>query len=291
VRALILRVAATLSVVAVAGATEGQQKGGQAELDTLLSRVAGRVEDYFARAQSIVCRETVRLQPLGRDLTLTSGHVRQLVYELRVAWEASDDGAAPEPKVQRELLTVDGRPPKENDRDACMDPKSISPEPLGMLMRSKQPEYVFSLRGPAKVDGRAGVALDYKSRVAGKAEVTWKGDCVSIDLPGRTRGRIWVDAQSADVLRYDESLTGMYEFNIPRDKQLSNGPQSMIVERADLSIRYKPVVFHDPEETVLLPESIQTLQIVRNGGSPQLRISQTFANYKRFLTGGRLVKN
>jgi hypothetical protein len=286
-----LRVAATLSLVAAAGATEGQQKPGQAELDPLLSRVAERVEEYFARAQSIVCRETVRLQPLGHDLSLTNGHVRQLVYELRVAWEAADDGAAPEPKVQRQLLTVDGRPPKENDRDACMDPKSISPEPLAILLRNKQPEYVFSLRGPAKTDGRASIALDYKPRVVGKAEVTWKGDCVSIDLPGRTHGRIWVDAQSGDVLRYDESLTGMYEFDVPRDKQLMSGPQSMIVERADSSVRYKPVVFHDPEETLLLPESIQSLQIVRNSGAPQMRISQTFANYKRFLTGGRLVKN
>ncbi len=167
VRALILRVAATLCATAVAGVTHGQQKPGQAEVDALLARVADRVEQYFARAQSIVCQETVRLQPLGRDLMLTSGHVRQLVYELRVAWDAAEDGSAPEPKVQRQLLTIDGRPPKEpkdNDINACMDPKPVSPEPLAMLLRSKQPDFEFTIHGTGKTDGRRSIALDYKSR-------------------------------------------------------------------------------------------------------------------------------
>jgi hypothetical protein len=291
VRALILRVSATLSAIAVAGVTHGQQKPGQSDVDALLSRVASRVEQYFARAQSIVCQETVRLQPLGRDLTLTSGHVRQLVYELRVAWDASEDGVVPEPKVHRELLSVDGHPPKENDKNACMDPKPVSPEPLAMLLPNRQPDFEFNLRGSGKTDGRNSISLDYKSRVRGVDQVTWKGDCVSVELPGRTRGRIWIDAASGDVLRLDESLTGMYEFDVPRSKQIFNGPQSMIIERADSSTRYKPVAFHDPEEIVLLPESIQTLQIVRNSGEPQMRISQTFANYRRFLTGGRVVKD
>lgn len=282
--------AATISTIAVAGVALAQQKPGQPDLDALLARVADRVEHYFARAQSIVCQETVRLQPLRHDFGAADGHVRQLVYELRVAWDAAEDGGAPEPKVQRELLTVDGRPPRENDRDACMDPKSISPEPLAMLLPNNQLEYVFSVHGDGKIDGHPSIVLDYKSRVVGRANVAWKGDCVSIDLPGRTRGRLWIDQASGDVLRYDEGLTGMFEFDVPRSKQIFNGPQSMIVERADSSIRYKPVAFHDPEETVLLPESIQSLQVIRNSGAPQMRITQTFTNYRRFLTGGRIIK-
>jgi hypothetical protein len=291
VRALTLRMALTVSAVAVAAVTHGQQKPGQPDVDALLARVADRVERYFARAQSIVCNETVRLQPLGRDLTFTGGHVRQLVYELRVAWNAADDGSVPDPKVQRQLLTVDGRPPRDNDKDTCMDPKPVSPEPLGMLLRNKQPDYIFSIRGTGKTDGRASVTLDYKSRVVGKAEVTWKNDCVSIELPGRSRGRFWIDAATADVLRYDESLVGLFEFDVPRNKQIFNGPQSMVIERADTSTRYRPVAFHEPEETVLLPESISSLQVIRNSGEPQMRITQTFSNYRRFLTGGRVIKD
>jgi len=224
-------VAATISTIAVAGVALAQQKPGQPDLDALLARVADRVEHYFARAQSIVCQETVRLQPLRHDFGAADGHVRQLVYELRVAWDAAEDGGAPEPKVQRELLTVDGRPPRENDRDACMDPKSISPEPLAMLLPNNQPEYVFSVHGDGKIDGHPSIVLDYKSRVVGRANVAWKGDCVSIDLPGRTRGRLWIDQASGDVLRYDEGLTGMFEFDVPRSKQIFNGPQSIDLPR------------------------------------------------------------
>ena len=50
---------------------------------------AQRVEQYYARARSIVCEEVVRLEPLGSDLLSDGSHVRRLVYELRVAWDAA----------------------------------------------------------------------------------------------------------------------------------------------------------------------------------------------------------
>ena len=39
------------------------------DLTALLTRVGQRVEQYYVRAQSIVARETVRIQPLGPDLS------------------------------------------------------------------------------------------------------------------------------------------------------------------------------------------------------------------------------
>ena len=60
------------------------------------------------------------------------------------------------------------------------------------------------------------------------------------------------------------------------------------MERADSSVRYRAVAFHDPEEIVLLPESIELLTIFRNAQS--YRISQTFSEYKRFMTAGRIVR-
>jgi hypothetical protein len=66
------------------------------------------------------------------------------------------------------------------------------------------------------------------------------------------------------------------------------GPQTWVIERADSSIRYRPVAFTDPDETVLLPESIDVVTIFR--GAQSYRISQTFSGYKRFITGGRIVK-
>ena len=65
---------------------------------------------------------------------------------------------------------------------------------------------------------------------------------------------------------------------------------TFVVERADSSIRYRPIAFHDPDEILMLPESIETLQVIRNSGVPRLRIVQRFSNYKRFITAGRVVE-
>ena len=46
---------------------------------------------------------------------------------------------------------------------------------------------------------------------------------------------------------------------------------------------------HDPDEAMILPESIETLIVVR-GGLESMRSRQTFTDYRRFLTAGRIVK-
>lgn len=267
-------------------------KGTPPDVPGLLARVGQRVEQYYARAQSIVCLETVKLQPLAADFSAEGVHVRQLVYELRVSWEpATDDHTAPEAKVMRELVKVDGRAPRSGDEPGCLDPKPVSTEPLEMLLPARQRDYAFTWAGTGHTDHRDSLMLDYKATTVGQPSVTFKGECISVELPGRNRGRMWVDAASGDVLRLDEGLTGMYEFRLPKEHALPNGPTSMLIERADSSIRYQTVTFHDPEETVMLPASIQTLTIIRNSGSPRVRMTQTFSNYKRFMTGGRIVKD
>jgi hypothetical protein len=50
------------------------------------------------------------------------------------------------------------------------------------------------------------------------------------------------------------------------------------------------VPFTNPDETLVLPASIDTITIIRNSGSPRLQISQTFGNYRRFVTGSRIVQ-
>jgi hypothetical protein len=64
---------------------------------------------------------------------------------------------------------------------------------------------------------------------------------------------------------------------------------SVVVERHDTTIRYKTIPFRDPDEAMLLPESIDTLIVVR-GGLQSIRSRQTFSDYRRFVTGGRIVK-
>ena len=293
-RAVGVAVVGTCLSAAMLGAA-GQSTPVSRDVASWMTRVGARIGEYYARAQSVVCEETVRLEPLGHDLMTDGSHIRVLVYELRVAWDAATEGKdasqPPEASVLRQLVSVDGRPPKPNDEPGCMDPKAVSPEPLGMLLPHRQRDFLFTWRGEGRERGRASVALDYKSARIQPPNIVWKGDCVSIDLPGRTRGRVWLDQATGDVLRLDEQLTGQYEVIVPKEHARKPGvAPSFTVERADSSISYRAIRFSDPDETVMLPESIVSLQVIRNTGVPRLRTTQRFAKYRRFITAGRIVE-
>ncbi len=278
--------AAALSLLTVS--VTAQAPGDLAEV---LTRLGDRVGQYYGRAQSVVSIEKVSVQPVRHDL-MPDGFGRVLEFELRVEWDPSTDrDNPPEAHIIRELRKVNGHAPRAKDEAGCLDPKSGALEPLAMLLPHHRPEYTFVLNGVGSLKGlkdRRAMMLDYKSRTPGKIEGKWKGECVSIDAPGRTKGRIWVDEMTHDVLRLDEQLTTQFEYRVPREHWGFAGPMVWVVERADSSIRYRPVAFHDPEETVLLPDTIESLTVFRNAQS--YRISQTFSGYKRFITGGRVVK-
>lgn len=280
-----LAIAASLTLTLRAQAPDGSDLVGA------LERIGEHVAEYYARARAIVCVETVVLQPLNANFSF-DGVRRELKYELRVEWDPPDADRPGEARVVRQLLTIDGRPPRPGAEPGCMDPKPVSPEPLALLLPDERREYAFTLSGKGKSDGRPSVLLDYRSVSTKPAEILWHDNCVSIDLPGgRTRGRVWVDAATSDVLRLDEHLVGLFDFKVPREHTIPGGPEWMTVERADTSIHYRPVAFHDPDETMMLPVSIESLTVIRNAGVPQLRTTQRFSDYRRFVTGGRVVRD
>ena len=261
-----------------------------ADVSELLARVGERVEQYFSRAQSLVFTETVIIEPLSANFLAEGGHARELVYEVRVSWEGGLDASAPDVKLLRELVKVDGRPPRAGDEAECADPEPIATEPLVMLLPGRQREYAFTTQGVDTVGGRKAVAVDYLALARGPAAVNFDGDCVSVALPGRSHGRIWVDEASGDILRLDSRLVGTFEFDIPQRYRRRGAPASMVMERADTSIRYRAVRFTDPDETMILPASVRSTTVFRNAPSPRTRMIQTFSNYRRFMTGGRVVR-
>jgi hypothetical protein len=265
-------------------------RGQSIDLPGLMTRVGESVTRYYARAQSIICTETVRIQSLGWDLVPDGTPARRLEYELRVAWDPAQDGETPDASVLRELVKVNGRPPRPKDEPGCMDPKAVSPEPLAMLLPAAQADYVFTVAGRGRVNKRPAVMIDYRSRATGPMEVTSRKECLSIELPGRTRGRIWVDVETADVLRIDERLTGMFDVPLPKEQRTAGLANWITIERADSSILYRPIAFSDPEEVVMLPVSINSVTVIRNSGMPRRRTVQEFSNYRRFITGGRIVQ-
>ena len=281
-----LALSAALGLLTAAAAAQGPSN-----VDEVLGHVATRVEEYFARAQKVVFVEKTMIQYVRTDLT-PQGFARVLEADLRVESDPADGDGSSEAKVVRELRKVNGHRPRTKDDQDCLDPNPISPEPLAFLLPAQRGKYAFTLAGRGKGKDKNTVMVDFRELGTGKPEVKERSDkaegCFSIDLPGRGRGRVWLDASTYEVLRVDQRV-GYVDFRVPdpRNRRLGLGDVGML-ERLDTSIRYKPVVFSDPEESVLLPESIETLMIVR--GMQSYRMRQVFSNYRRFVTGGRLVK-
>ena len=63
----------------------------------------------------------------------------------------------------------------------------------------------------------------------------------------------------------------------------------VVIVREDLTVRYKTVAFSDPDGSLLLPESIGSFIVVR-GGLQSTRRSQTFSDYRRFVTEGKVLQ-
>jgi hypothetical protein len=119
--------------------------------------------------------------------------------------------------------------------------------------------------------------------------MTWRENCVTVEAAGKTAGRVWVDVESGMVLRVEERLLGQIEVPLPPAQQRKTSVRAMQIERADTTIQYRMVRFADPPEEMMLPASIETVTVIRDAGIPRLRTTQTFANYRRFVTGTRMV--
>lgn len=255
-----------------------------------LRNVGRRIEQWYSRAQTVVSTETVLIQPLRADMT-PDAFPRRLAFELRVAWDPENIGplGVPAVNVLRQIQSVNGRG-AERDRDpGCMDPKPVSPEPLAMLLPARLSESEFSFAGTTRVNRRPAVMIDYRGIATIPPDIVWTKECVSVSLHGRSRGRVWVDAETHDVLRVDDRLVGRFEFDVPREHIRRGAAPSMVIERAESSIRYQRIEFDEPRESMMLPVSIDTVTVIRGTSTQRMRITQRLSNHRRFLTEGRLV--
>jgi hypothetical protein len=265
----------------------------------LLDRVSRYVQEYYARAQSLMVEETVMVQPVKSDLA-PDGFARWLVYDLRFEWTPGEADEKPRVQVVRELVRANQRPAKPKDEPKCLDPAPVTPEPLEFLLPGHHDDYTLTVGARTTLDGRQAVLIDYVPRSSGQPTATLdpKGtgdkECLSMDVPRRFRGRIWVDPDSAAVRRIDESLLGPTDIRLPREalrRSGFGGGLYVTLSRSNSSVRYSPVTFTDPEETLMLPTSIENVWITIAGGVRGVRMTQEYRNYRRFLTESRIVAN
>ncbi len=287
-----MKAALLVPTLLLAGSVVAGQAADPAALAGVLRRVGERVEQYFARAQSIVCIEVVGLMPVD-SVGLSRG--RTVESELRLSWEPSDENPIPiEARMLRQVIKVNGRAPRKNDRENCTSPEQQTSEvqPLSMLLPQQRDEYTFKLAAPGRVDNRAAIVIDYRmvDKPTVKSElIDDNEDCVSFELDGGMRGRIWIDAETFDVLRMDQGLIGLIDVPLPRKAASRARWGSWTMERWDTSIRFKPVTFQDPHETLVLPASATSFRITRGAGTPRIRTSTQYSSYRRFITGARIL--
>jgi hypothetical protein len=286
------RLLVAAAVAAFAGTRFAQQPR---DLNPVLARVGARIEEFYKRVQSLVCTEKVIAQPITTDLS-AAGFARTLEYDLRVELASIDAPDGSEANFVRELRKVNGRPPKPRDlkdRNSCLDPNPLTPEPLSFLLARNREEYIFNWAGWGKGKDHDTMMIDYRPRTVEKPEFMeddqGREECFQLSLPVERQGRVYVNPETYDVLRIEQHLKSRVDVRVPaKSQRRMNLPDSIIVDRFDWIIRYKPVAFQDPEETLLLPASIEQVAVLH--GAQSNRKTQVFSDYRRFLTGGRLVK-
>jgi hypothetical protein len=264
-------------------------------IDGLMARVSERIAEFYERAMHVICIETSTVQPIDFRYS-TLGFARTVESELRV--EAAGGDAAGEATFVREVRKVNGRPPREKDstdRAGCTDPNPLATEPLAFLLPAHRRDYQFRSAGVAKDRNRPVVLIDFASvNRRSNAELiedkAGHDDCFDWSGHVASRGRIWVDANNYDVLRIERGLPGLLDVRVPlRIQRRHNLDNYVVIEREDTTIRYRTVAFSDPDEVLLLPESIESLVVAR-GGLQSTRRSQTYSNYRRFVGAGRVVE-
>ena len=223
--------------------------------------------------------ETVTVEPVSRRLK-PEGPPRKVVNEMRIEWDAQ---VGSEPRAVRELVSATGPrrgPPGQPD---CSGPPPFTL--LGFLLPSSRDKFRFSIGGAEMISGVSARRLDYVPRSPDPPRIRWEGNCAWIDTFGRTRGSVWVDQSTGEVLRFTERLSD--NVDLPGPPGDSNAPR-FVAERADTTIEYKRVAFVEPDETLLLPWRVEQILFVRNSTVPRVRVVRTFTNYRRFLTTGRI---
>ena len=270
-----LRVAVVLALLLAPGAA-GASAVQSTELTSILAGLANRTQQYYDRFISIICAETVRLQELKFNMA-PLGRPRVTVYELSVSRNprSKDDNDF---RVERVLQIVNGRPARKYELPACTDPRTGTPDPLAFLLAKNQGGYRFAL-AEAGNDGLPGTrVLSYVESPPEHVQVRWNGNCFEAEGGGH-EGRVWFDPVTFDVLQVEIRLSKPFLVPMPPG-QLSLIP-AVRVERSESTLRFARVQFSNPDESVLLPESIETLHVLR--GVPSLRMTQTLSNFRRFL--------
>ena len=292
---LTVRTVIACAVACLLGVAASGEPQAEPDLPTLLEAVADRLTTYYQRAQSVVCTETSTVQPIDRQWS-SLGFARTVESELRFELETADGDELPVGRIVRDIRRINGRVPRESDRKSrsgCTDPTPLSPEPLAFLLPPQRDTYRFTSVRRGRERDRPALIIDFTSvnrtsRPQLIEDERGHDDCFDWKGPLAVRGRVWVDAQTYDVRRIDRGLPGPVDVRVPDllQRRYHFDPY-VVIDRDDVSMRFKPVAFTDPDEVLLLPEAVESITVLRNG-LQSTRRTDRFSDYRRFLTAARI---
>ena len=246
-----------------------------------------------------------RVIVIGREDRVPQGKATDLVYDMIIRIDPAvprTDLPLPLPpfftKDLSELISVDGRPLQKGDSPERSYPRAGDIGLLWILLWAPGRTdhiYEFSSAGRADLEGRKTLVVDItfspRSYSVGPIVVPmigtptrvpwvgWQGDSFTVLV--QQTGRIWIDPDTYDVLRL-ETRTKPFEFERP-------GGRGKLKFEYGLTARFHSMTFENPTQTLMVPESIETVQTVAGMQPPLLRTTHTFGNFKRFAADVKII--
>jgi hypothetical protein len=258
-------------------------------LERILERVGEGVARYQSGLFSIAFTETLRREELREDMTAKKS--KEYVFDSVVLREAlSDDEEDYYPRLVRHLKTIDGKPSK----------KRLGPEvnyavsSLGFLLPKNRALFHLTLDGEETEAGRKLYRVRMLSPGEGEPRVEWQRRAVGFRfrVVAPLVYMIWVDAETFDVLRLESHLAAPFEFDGPRAFGFGRlGPSRHFKYAAeDYFVRFRRRQFKDPEQTLLVPDSVEWVTVIEGASKPRTRATLRFSNYQRFRSDVKIIE-
>ncbi|HVF68335.1 MAG TPA: hypothetical protein VM914_11755 [Pyrinomonadaceae bacterium] len=260
---------------------------GDESLQVILARVGEGVVRYHAGLFGLAFEETVTLEELREDMTPKKS--REFVFASVVLREdlSKEEGDYYAETVRR-LKTVDGRAAKKDD-EAERFAVGAYAEALNFLLPREQKLYEFRLAGEETLMGRRALRVGLLRPGEGEPRVEWKGNSFRV-VNAPTRWTFWVDAESFDVLRVESHLAEPFEFESPRLFRAFGPKAKFRYARHDYAVTFRRVRLKDPDETRLVPDTVETVGVIEGASRPRLRRTTRFSDYRRFRSDVKVVE-
>lgn len=266
------------------------------QLKNLLERVGERIQKYQDTMFSIAFTEVLRQQELQSDGT-SKNKPKEFVYESIVVSRASPANQQNSfPVITRTLKSVNGKPTEQKNlpqRSKCVEtnPRPVYGDPLTFLLPKNQTDFIFSYAGEADLDGhKTAVILINQPPASEPVKIVDTGDCFRLSRSLRRQGKVWIDLNTYDVVQLQWQLAESFSGKTPAGVAkfgifpVFRSAKELRYEKQEMTIRFRPVTFQNPEQVLLLPSFSEAAWILTGGRIAGFRTTTDYTRYRRFLT-------